>query len=176
MRTSSPRTKFAATDLFDALTVREVAELEHRRIATRIKQARMESGLKQHEIAGLLEVTLRTYQNYESEKKPRIPWDRMNDLERITGKKVEWLLHGDSPDLMAVLSGGDGPGQTSDDLAAIRETLALQAEAIDTIARAISPLLRVDRAEQLRELREQLDLPSPEAPDEDDQSSDEQSG
>lgn len=85
-----------------------MAELEHKRIAGRIKKARNEAGITQHQMAELLGVIQRTYQNYESETNPRIPWDRMSDIERITGKKVEWLLHGDAPDLLATLDGGAG--------------------------------------------------------------------
>jgi transcriptional regulator with XRE-family HTH domain len=105
MRTSRTRTEFASKSFGPALSVRTIAELEHKGIAGRIKQARNEKGLTQEQMANLLDVKQRTYQNYESATKPRIPWERMNDIGRITRKKVEWLLHGEAPDLISAMNG-----------------------------------------------------------------------
>lgn len=126
------RTEFAGKSFGVAHSVRNIAELEHSRIAARIKQARKEKGLTQEQMAQLLDVRQRTYQNYESASQPRIPWDRMNDIERITKKKVEWLLHGDSPDLMGALNGN---GITS----RVQEQL-------DEINRKLDELLKRDAA------------------------------
>lgn len=43
-------------------------------------------------MAELLDVAMRTYQNYESH---RIPWGQINRIAKITGKSPEWLLHGE---------------------------------------------------------------------------------
>lgn len=102
MRTSRTCTEFAAINLSRAHSVRLV-ELEHARIAKRIQQARKQAGLTQQQTANLLGVIQRTYQNYESQSTPRVPWDRLNDIARITSVKVEWLLHGDTPDLLSDL-------------------------------------------------------------------------
>lgn len=82
-----------------------MAELQREEIVARIKQARKESGLTQEELADLLDVIPRTYQNYES---TRVPWGFINQIAKATGKTPEWLLHGDpkpTPDLMGSLSG-----------------------------------------------------------------------
>lgn len=123
MRTSRTRTEFAAKSFVPARSVRTIAELEHQGIAARIKQARKEKGLTQEQMAQLLDVRQRTYQNYESATTPRIPWDRMNDIERITKKKVEWLLHGDSPDLMGALNGNGVPPTMQEQLDRIEKTV-----------------------------------------------------
>ena len=47
-------------------------------------------------MADLMEVQPRTYQNYESVTNPRVPFRRMNDIARITGRPTEWLLHGET--------------------------------------------------------------------------------
>lgn len=112
MRTSRTCTEFAAINFSRSRSL-QLVELEHARIAKRIKQARKEAGLTQQQVADLLGVIQRTYQNYESQTAPRIPWDRLNDIARVTSVKVEWLLHGDSPDLMGTLN-GNGPSAQLD--------------------------------------------------------------
>jgi transcriptional regulator with XRE-family HTH domain len=87
-----------------------VAVIEERAIRSRIKQARKEAGLTQEQIAELIGVEDRTYQNYEREDdKGRTPWRMMNAIAAATGKPQEWLLHGDAPDLMTSLNGTRGP-------------------------------------------------------------------
>lgn len=93
MRALSRREREAITQELDR---QNVAELERSAIARRIKQARKEAGLSQPEMADALGVIPRTYQNYESVKEPRVPWQSMNDIAKITGKSTEWLLHGDT--------------------------------------------------------------------------------
>lgn len=77
-----------------------------RQICQRIKQARKGAGLTQQEMADLLDLTLRGYQNYE---KARAPFRRLDDIARLTGVSQEWLLHGEPKaqpqgDLQAELS------------------------------------------------------------------------
>lgn len=85
----------------------DMAELERKAITARIKQARLETGLSQPEMAEALHAHERTYQNYESQKAPRVPWGLMNEISTITGKSTEWLIHGDkpAPDLSTALNG-----------------------------------------------------------------------
>jgi transcriptional regulator with XRE-family HTH domain len=102
------RTNRAATKIKGARSVRGLlmAELQREEIVNRIKQARLEAGLTQPELAELLEVAMRTYQNYEYD---RVPWGLMNQIAKTTGKTTEWLLHGEppaTPDLMGTLGGG----------------------------------------------------------------------
>lgn len=71
-----------------------------REICARIRQARKKGGFTQQEMADLLGLTLRGYQNYEG---ARVPWDRIGDIARLTGTTEEWLLRGDPP----VVAAGD---------------------------------------------------------------------
>lgn len=93
------RTKYATTRKGHARTVRLalMSELQREEITARIKQARNEAGLTQPEIADLLDVAPRTYQNYEAD---RVPWGLINDIAKITGKTAQWLLHGETPDVL----------------------------------------------------------------------------
>lgn len=61
-------------------------------ICQRIKQARKEAGFTQEEIAHLLDVGLRTYQNYEHD---RVPFRLMTRIAELTQVREIWLLHGD---------------------------------------------------------------------------------
>jgi transcriptional regulator with XRE-family HTH domain len=89
-------------DLRAAIDRTEMAELQRAQITARIKQARTEAGLTQHEMAEALDVGPRTYQNYESEKAPRVPWNLLGRIAEITGKSSQWLIHG-TPDLLGEL-------------------------------------------------------------------------
>lgn len=73
-----------------------MGELDRAAICQRIGQARDEAGLTQPELAELLEpkVHMRTIQTWESVKQPRVPWDRLDEIARVTGRTKEWLLHG----------------------------------------------------------------------------------
>jgi transcriptional regulator with XRE-family HTH domain len=68
-----------------------MAELQKADITARIREARIESGLTQPEMAELLDVGSRTYQNYESD---RVPWGLLGRIADATGRSVPWLLHG----------------------------------------------------------------------------------
>lgn len=64
-----------------------------RQICARIKQARIEAGLTQEDMAGLLNVTGRAIQNYESR---RVPFRRLEEIAKLTAVSQEWLLRGDT--------------------------------------------------------------------------------
>lgn len=74
-----------------------MAELDRASICARIAQARNEAGLTQPELGDAMEpaVHWRTVQTWESVKEPRVPWARLDELARITGRSKEWLLHGE---------------------------------------------------------------------------------
>lgn len=65
-----------------------------RQICQRIKQARKAAGLTQEDMAGLLNVTTRAYQNYEAD---RVPFRRLSEIARLTSVEQEWILRGDPP-------------------------------------------------------------------------------
>lgn len=76
---------------------RLLAELDRSNICARIAQARTEAGLTQPELGEAMEppVHFRTVQTWESVKDPRVPWARLDEIGRITGRSKEWLLHGE---------------------------------------------------------------------------------
>lgn len=62
------------------------------RICKRIKKARVEAGFTQREMADLLGLTERGYQNYE---RNRVPFRLLGRISELTGKTQEWLLRGE---------------------------------------------------------------------------------
>jgi transcriptional regulator with XRE-family HTH domain len=64
-------------------------------ICARIKQARIEAGYTQEEMADLLAMTMRGYQNYESN---RVPFRQLDKIAELTNVTQMWLLRGDLPD------------------------------------------------------------------------------
>ena len=71
---------------------RRMTELERARISERIKEARVQAGLTQEELADLLHVRSRTIANYEA---GRVPWRLLGQIAEATGRTQEWLLHGE---------------------------------------------------------------------------------
>lgn len=61
-------------------------------ICARIKTARVEAGFTQDEMADLLGMTMRGYQNYETD---RVPWRKLDKIAELTGRTQEWFLRGD---------------------------------------------------------------------------------
>jgi len=62
-------------------------------VGLRIKQARLEAGLTQEELAELADVSARSVQGWESGA--RIPFKHMSELSRLLKKSSEWFLYGD---------------------------------------------------------------------------------
>jgi transcriptional regulator with XRE-family HTH domain len=93
-KTRKDRTFRASAYLEDLM-----AELDRAGISRRIAQAREEAGLTQPEMGDALtpSVHFRTIQNWESLKDKRIPWDRLDEIGRLTGVSKDWLLHGRPP-------------------------------------------------------------------------------
>lgn len=95
-----------------------------RAICARIKQARTTAGLTQQEMADLLDLTLRGYQNYEDD---RVPFKRISDIARLTKTDERWLLYG-------------GEAASQDDF---REALAV---VLDLLRSIDSHLVRIEQA------------------------------
>lgn len=92
-----------------------MAEISAAEIGGRIKQARHEAGLSQHELADALQLHYRTVQNWESRANPTMPeWKRLEDIAGVLGVSKEWLLHGDAA----------GDPALSEQVNALREELA----------------------------------------------------
>lgn len=112
MHTSRGHTNLVATNPGDARSVRVwrngkraalMAELQREEIVARIKQAREEVGMSQPEMGDALNVHWRTVQNYET---VRVPFALLGRIAEVTGKTTEWLLHGETPNLLGALNGG----------------------------------------------------------------------
>jgi DNA-binding transcriptional regulator YiaG len=97
MNRSATKTRNERTFTSRAYLERLMGELDRAAICQRIGQAREEAGLTQPELADLLQppVHWRTIQTWESVRSPRVPWDRLDEIARITGRSRDWLLHGD---------------------------------------------------------------------------------
>ncbi len=75
-----------------AYVVSLMSEFNKSEIGARVASQREETGLKQREVAELMNVTPRTVQYWESEI---VPFDRLDELARVIGTTKFWLLHGD---------------------------------------------------------------------------------
>lgn len=79
-----------------------MAELNRAEICRRIAQARDDATLTQPELADLMGVHYRTIQLWETGEKHKktkehrwtVPWDRLEEIGRITDVSRDWLLHG----------------------------------------------------------------------------------
>ena len=111
---------------------------DRQRIGSRIRQARQEAGLTQQELAGLLGITTRSIQNYESGA--IVPYRHLGHIELIASKRAGWLLREDG--------NGDGQERTLSDLIDAMERH-------QTLFGAHLQLL-LQNTERLREQREAL--------------------
>jgi transcriptional regulator with XRE-family HTH domain len=80
----------------DDLVAALMAELDKARISERLQTSRVQAGLRQHEMAELMHVHKRSIENWESQKDPTVPYDRLDEWARATNTRKEWLLHGDN--------------------------------------------------------------------------------
>ena len=65
-------------------------------IGARIKQARLEAGLTQNDLAGMGSFSYRSVQGWETGE--RIPFKHFAELGQLLRKTSEWFLYGDEPD------------------------------------------------------------------------------
>jgi transcriptional regulator with XRE-family HTH domain len=93
-----------------------------RQICARIKLARVEAGYTQDEMASLLNMTMRGYQNYES---TRVPFRHLEKIADLTNVSQMWLLRGDLPgaDAMPPLNGNDAVVARIESLEGVVESL-----------------------------------------------------
>lgn len=112
-----------------------MGELDRAAICARIAQAREEAGLTQVELGEALAppVHFRTIQTWESLRQPRVPWDRLDDIARVTGTTRDRILHGEAeepalapdvearlarierlPETLVAQAGQAEPGETQD--------------------------------------------------------------
>lgn len=63
-------------------------------VGDRIRQARMEAGLTQDELADLVGIGMRQIQYYESGESD--PYRKLRSIAEATGKSIAWLLRGEA--------------------------------------------------------------------------------
>jgi transcriptional regulator with XRE-family HTH domain len=90
------RNKLSATDTRNLRTLLLLSVFEGQEIGARIKRAREEKGLRQEDLADLINVSTRTIQGYEAGETSQ--YRRLKAIGEVTGRPVEWFLHGDRPE------------------------------------------------------------------------------
>jgi transcriptional regulator with XRE-family HTH domain len=83
-------------------TLKESGRIRRGGVGERIKQARVEAGLTQDELADLVGVGMRQIQYYEAGESD--PYRRIDKIAEVTNTTAGWLLHGDA---ISDLLGGD---------------------------------------------------------------------
>jgi transcriptional regulator with XRE-family HTH domain len=87
------RKKVSATDARNLRTLLLLSVFAPEDIGARLKQARLEAGLTQEDMADLVGVSTRSWQGYEAGDV--VPYRQMERIGEITQRTVAWLLHGD---------------------------------------------------------------------------------
>jgi transcriptional regulator with XRE-family HTH domain len=118
-----------------------MAELDRAAISVRLAESREQAGLTQDEMADLLGVHFRSVQNYESAKVDRIPWDKLDEWARITGRTKEWVLHGNE----LVSSNGSRPLGADDEALTRHQEVLGRLDAIDQRLRDLATELLPER-------------------------------
>lgn len=86
--------KGAATNDRNFRTFLLMSQLQGKAIGARIRQARDEAGLTQEQLADMAKgFSKRSLQDYEAGT--TIPYKHMQEIAALTGKKPEWIIHGD---------------------------------------------------------------------------------
>lgn len=93
MRSQAARKKVSATDARNLRTLLLLNVFEPEEIGDRIRQARERAGLRQEDLADLIEMSTRQVQNYEAGESKQ--YGKLKAIAGATGVTVEWLLHGD---------------------------------------------------------------------------------
>lgn len=95
MRSQTARRKVSATDRRILQTLLLSSVFEPGAIGERIAKARGLAGLRQEDLADLLNVGTRTVQNYEAGSTSAHKHLRL--IAELTNVRLPWLLHGDEP-------------------------------------------------------------------------------
>lgn len=95
-RKDRARKNLSATDLRNLRTLLLSNVLEPEEIGERIRLARERAGLRQEDLAQLINVSTRTVQYLEAGGSK--PYGHLKAIAGATGETVEWFLHGDRPE------------------------------------------------------------------------------
>lgn len=88
------RSKLSATDVRTLQTLLLASVFEQGSIGRRIAEARRDAGLTQDQLSDLVGVSMRTIQNWEGGDTSA--YRHMRQIAEITGRSLQWLLHGES--------------------------------------------------------------------------------
>lgn len=128
MRSQVTRKNLSATNARNLRTLLLLNVFEPEEIGGRIKQARERAGLRQEDLADLIEVSNRTVQNYEAGETK--PFAKLKAVAAATGVTVEWLLHGDPEQPAAQASSTEIAGLRAE-IAEIRELVERVLDRLD---------------------------------------------
>ena len=93
MRSQVARKQLSATEARNLRTLLLLNVFTPEEIGARIAEAREQAGLRQEDLADILNVSTRTVQNYEAGATK--PYKHLVAIAGATGRTAEWLLHGD---------------------------------------------------------------------------------
>ena len=88
------RQKAAATNSAEFAKFLLMQQFEAKEIGLRIKQARVERGMTQEDLAEVASFSSRSLTDYETGV--TIPYRHLRELSRLLGRSPEWFLHGDA--------------------------------------------------------------------------------
>jgi len=97
-------------------------------VGQRVIAARNELGMRQIDLAELVGVSERSIQAYENDEV--VPYRKMNDLSRVLGKSVPWLLYGEKDEQVQV------PGEK---IIALLEEVLAEVRSIKTAEKKPAP-------------------------------------
>ena len=97
-------------------------------VGQRIIAARNELGMRQIDLVELVGVSERSIQAYENDEV--VPYRKMNDLSRVLGKSVPWLLYGEKDEQVQV------PGEK---IIALLEEVLAEVRSIKTAEKKPAP-------------------------------------
>lgn len=135
------RNKLSATEIRNLRTLLLADVFDQGAIGERIAKAREEAGLRQEDLAELVGVATRTIQNYEAGS--TTAYRKINRISEVTGRSVEWILHGEKqeqPDLA-----GQGLALVLDRLEALEGKL--EEQALETVRSVDALRVGIERLE-----------------------------
>jgi transcriptional regulator with XRE-family HTH domain len=121
MRSQATRKNLSATDTRNLRKLLLLSIFEGEEIGQRIAQARREKGLRQEDLADLLNVSTRTVQGYELGETSQ--YRRLQTISQILDRPVEWFLHGDK----------NGDSAEADEFSQLRSDVAELRELVERI-------------------------------------------
>lgn len=109
----------------------EAAQKDPTGLGSRIREARVEAGLTQEELAELIGVGTRQMQYYESGDSN--PYRTLRRIAEATGKSIGWFMHGDAPIQLGVEELAERLEKLEASQVRVEEALAEQRSLLDAL-------------------------------------------